>query len=665
MKINFNALGVISSVDVTGDSLRQGSVGVVLETIFTDINNIENTATFNFTRSDGSKITNVSLTVDPSNDKKYKYTFNDEWYFAKAGTTTLTIFLRTAGGSIIAQGQYQFNIESTDYDDDPETITEEQFNSLEESIAVLGTIFEKVYKRQATFSIIVTPLININGRAMVTYTAEQETDENDNVYYHIIHDGEECDEDSAKDYMEYMTGSRYLPVYNYNFPSNSYFFMPDGTIWKPQFDAEAEETLKLYKIPNPLATLVQLENRVKRIIDMPTNPCTFTEDDLSELLHNPNARIRSGSILFERTQETDDEIAFLPTYRYSHDVGGHRETYTYIIYLTKATGVASKGTVSETYYKPSQADNLFETKTDALRYVRKYNIVQGTTTIQNLYSNIGYDKAFISINNVNGHIDLCYLTTPDDLNYYLHVSNDEGEAVYGAYTSLYDVINFANAPIDSFYSNNPVIQLSSSSGTLTNIQRLMLAQKNVVIEYNGVIYRPYHNNGVTIEFYREVQATSMGGGTYKRLSEDKITVTITSGNYYSSSNTLLETYDKTQIDNKLGGVYHYRGSKTVAQINALTGMAEGDVYNVTDSGTITEGSFDVIAGDNIAWTGSAWDKLGGSIDWDAYNERFMAAGFFTVEDYDNSTGEITINYSSDLFDMTYDSDSGILSIEAN
>lgn len=67
-----------------------------------------------------------------------------------------------------------------------------------------------------------------------------------------------------------------------------------------------------------------------------------------------------------------------------------------------------------------------------------------------------------------------------------------------------------------------------------------------------------------------------------------------------------ETYNKTEIDNKVSSVYKYKGS--VATYNDLpsSGLSVGDVYNVEDTG------------DNYAWTGMAWDRLGGDIDLSDY-----------------------------------------------
>ena len=124
-------------------------------------------------------------------------------------------------------------------------------------------------------------------------------------------------------------------------------------------------------------------------------------------------------------------------------------------------------------------------------------------------------------------------------------------------------------------------------------------------------------------------------------------------------------YVDDSVSNAISNVYKIKGSKTVAEINALTGMQVGDVYNLLDSGEITLGELQVFTGDNIVWLGSAWDKLGAEIDWHAYDEKFMAAGFFEVEEYDEDSGEVTIVYATELYDMSYNGDTGVMTIEAN
>lgn len=57
----------------------------------------------------------------------------------------------------------------------------------------------------------------------------------------------------------------------------------------------------------------------------------------------------------------------------------------------------------------------------------------------------------------------------------------------------------------------------------------------------------------------------------------------------------------------LGTVYQYRGSVTNST-ELPADAAAGDVYNIENAG----GGYN--AGDNVAWTGTAWDRLAGTID---------------------------------------------------
>ena len=53
------------------------------------------------------------------------------------------------------------------------------------------------------------------------------------------------------------------------------------------------------------------------------------------------------------------------------------------------------------------------------------------------------------------------------------------------------------------------------------------------------------------------------------------------------------------------------------------------------------------------------------MDLSAYDDKFIAAGFFEVQNYDEDNGTITFVYASDLYSMSYDSNTGIMTIEAN
>lgn len=65
---------------------------------------------------------------------------------------------------------------------------------------------------------------------------------------------------------------------------------------------------------------------------------------------------------------------------------------------------------------------------------------------------------------------------------------------------------------------------------------------------------------------------------------------------------ITDAYTKTEVDSKLTGGMHYKGSvQTTADLPA-SGNEVGDFYNV------------IATGENWAWDGSAWDKTGSIVD---------------------------------------------------
>lgn len=72
-------------------------------------------------------------------------------------------------------------------------------------------------------------------------------------------------------------------------------------------------------------------------------------------------------------------------------------------------------------------------------------------------------------------------------------------------------------------------------------------------------------------------------------------------------------YTKAEIDGKFSGVYHYKGS--VAKYSDLPESASsGDVYNIEAA----DKAHGIKAGDNVAWNGTAWDVLAGTVDLSGY-----------------------------------------------
>ena len=125
---------------------------------------------------------------------------------------------------------------------------------------------------------------------------------------------------------------------------------------------------------------------------------------------------------------------------------------------------------------------------------------------------------------------------------------------------------------------------------------------------------------------------------------------------------IADTYTKGEVDAKVSSVYKYKG--TVANISALPTekLTVGDVYNVEAAGTIGSGksAVKVNAGDNVAWTGTAWDVLAGTVDLsDYYNkeqvDNKINLNHVNVEsNYEKTgTGSITQQFDSgDTIDFT-------------
>jgi len=75
-----------------------------------------------------------------------------------------------------------------------------------------------------------------------------------------------------------------------------------------------------------------------------------------------------------------------------------------------------------------------------------------------------------------------------------------------------------------------------------------------------------------------------------------------------ASDALQEQID--EIAEKAGSGYIPKGEATVATLNALSGQENGELYTMTDAGTLTDGSLAVVAGDTVAWdaTNEVWYK---------------------------------------------------------
>lgn len=221
-------------------------------------------------------------------------------------------------------------------------------------------------------------------------------------------------------------------------------------------------------------------------------------------------------------------------------------------------------------------------------------------------------------------------------------------------------------PVRTNDSNIFVAQTPTSKQHATSkyyVDGLYTSLNNSKVDKTNSGEKVYGTDELGAQMTYDVDSDLVGDGAIVRRNTPS--GTIVTGTPTSNTHATTKAYVDSSIANAISNVYKIKGSASVSQINAMTNQQVGDVYNLLDSGTIVLGNLQVFTGDNIVWTGSAWDKLGAEIDWTAYDEKFMAAGFFEVQNYNESSGEITFVYATELYNMSYDSSTGVMTIEAN
>lgn len=100
----------------------------------------------------------------------------------------------------------------------------------------------------------------------------------------------------------------------------------------------------------------------------------------------------------------------------------------------------------------------------------------------------------------------------------------------------------------------------------------------------------------------------------------------------SAVQTSLENGDTAVAAlDEIGKPLVWKGTANVSTLNGtIEGLTNGWTYTLTDSGTLTAGSVSVQSGDEVAWTGSAWFKLGGEgyikifkVEWSERHSKYI------------------------------------------
>lgn len=94
-----------------------------------------------------------------------------------------------------------------------------------------------------------------------------------------------------------------------------------------------------------------------------------------------------------------------------------------------------------------------------------------------------------------------------------------------------------------------------------------------------------------------------------------------------------------EVQASVATVYRPKGSKTIEELEGLTGVQVGDVYNITDKGTINE-TTKVNAGDNVA---ALTAGNGSDVEWDVLAGTVDLTGYATSSSVNSKIGALTIN----------------------
>lgn len=120
--------------------------------------------------------------------------------------------------------------------------------------------------------------------------------------------------------------------------------------------------------------------------------------------------------------------------------------------------------------------------------------------------------------------------------------------------------------------------------------------------------------GAEVNVVKSVNTTAGTSGINLSNTNGALDVTISAGSVASGNTNFVTGGDVyTAINNAVGSVYKYKGTKATYSVLPTSDNVIGDVWNVEADFTIGSGTSAKLypAGTNVAWTGSAWDPLGG------------------------------------------------------
>ena len=189
----------------------------------------------------------------------------------------------------------------------------------------------------------------------------------------------------------------------------------------------------------------------------------------------------------------------------------------------------------------------------------------------------------------------------------------------------------------------------------TYVNQGLNSKVNRIVSYQGdYLYGVY--NG-TDKVY-EVKKQAVSDSIVQRTGNANIVVPLTPA---ADDCATSKQYVNNSISSAISRVYKPQGTVTVDILNSLTITKEmnGYVYDISDTGTLTKGSVQVIQGDNVAiiWnedeTDWKWDKLSSIVDLSNYaTKKYVNDGLETKADItyvDNAIEQAITNVLTEEF----------------
>lgn len=135
--------------------------------------------------------------------------------------------------------------------------------------------------------------------------------------------------------------------------------------------------------------------------------------------------------------------------------------------------------------------------------------------------------------------------------------------------------------------------------------------QNSIIQISNCIFDNGTNTSLMIEGSYDVQ-----NHRYVQLGYVSSIEGYDTNNFYGlpTTNAILDYLKNYAKKSDISTVYKYKGTKTKFSELTTSGNTIGDVWNITNA----DAEHGIKAGDNVAWNGTAWDNLSGTVDLSAY-----------------------------------------------